>query len=62
VSLSDFQIGDDRGLETFEKKRDYLEELRRVMSEAVERHPKDDMIKSVHQAIEDEDLSLAFRA
>jgi hypothetical protein len=32
------------------------------MSEAVERHPKDDMIKSVHQAIEDEYLSLAFRA
>ena len=51
-----------RGLDTFEKKRDYLEELRRLMREAVERHPKDNMIKSVHQAVDDEYFSLALRA
>lgn len=51
-----------RGLDTFEKKRDYLEELRRVMLEAVDRHPKDNMIKSVQLAVEDEYFSLALRA
>jgi hypothetical protein len=50
-----------RGLDTFEKKRDYLEELRHVMLDAVDRHPRDNMIKAVHQAIEEEYLSLAVR-
>ncbi|HEY4783730.1 MAG TPA: hypothetical protein VIH54_18065 [Chthoniobacterales bacterium] len=51
-----------RGLDSFEKKRDYLEDLRRVMLEATHRHPKGDMIKTLYDAVEEEYLSLALRA
>lgn len=51
-----------RGLDTFEKKRDYLQNLNMVMAEARTKHPRDEMIGSLFNAVNNEYLNLAVRA
>ena len=51
-----------RGLDTFEKKRDYLQSLRIIMTDARSKHPRGEMIGSLFGAVNDEYLNLALRA
>jgi hypothetical protein len=51
-----------KGLDTFEAKRDYLQQLRTIMADAREQHPRDEMIRTLHSAVNDEYLNLALRA